>query len=200
MVGYWTDSLRSKYLIIITPEILLISYVQFPISGFPHLESVSYIEFLIWCMVNYLWVVPNAMPDYSRIFKSLCMKSWVKLNKDSIWRTLFSCWRSRSDISYQPQQLLFVVTQSIIQILTSYFNANLPKSHNVFQIQDFHIVNISFLGDGCADKPLSTLWKNYTGTDKPNIIMKVTVCASGKRTFRSLSLEAIHNKHICFQV
>jgi len=34
-------------------------------------------------------------------------------------------------------------------------------------------------GDGCVDKPLATLWKNHTTTDKPNIVMKVTVCASG---------------------
>lgn len=34
-------------------------------------------------------------------------------------------------------------------------------------------------GDGCVDKPLATLWKNHSTTDKPNIMMKVTVCASG---------------------
>lgn len=34
-------------------------------------------------------------------------------------------------------------------------------------------------GDGCVDKPLATLWKNHMTTEKPNIIMKVTVCASG---------------------
>lgn len=34
-------------------------------------------------------------------------------------------------------------------------------------------------GDGCVDKPLATLWKNHMSTDKPNIMMKVTVCASG---------------------
>lgn len=34
-------------------------------------------------------------------------------------------------------------------------------------------------GEGCVDKPLATLWKNHTSTDKPNIVMKVTVCASG---------------------
>lgn len=34
-------------------------------------------------------------------------------------------------------------------------------------------------GEGCVDKPLATLWKNHMSTDKPNIIMKVTVCASG---------------------
>ena len=38
---------------------------------------------------------------------------------------------------------------------------------------------ILFLGDGCIDKPLATLWKNHIGTDKPNIVMKVTVCGSG---------------------
>ena len=38
---------------------------------------------------------------------------------------------------------------------------------------------LSFAGDGCVDKPLATLWKNHTTTDKPNIMMKVTVCASG---------------------
>ena len=36
-----------------------------------------------------------------------------------------------------------------------------------------------FSGDGCIDKPLATLWKNHIGTDKPNIVMKVTVCGSG---------------------
>lgn len=45
----------------------------------------------------------------------------------------------------------------------------------------------NFTGDGCVDKPLATLWKNHTTTDKPNIIMKVTVCASG--------LKAVTNEH-----
>ena len=36
-----------------------------------------------------------------------------------------------------------------------------------------------FSGDGCIDKPLATLWKNHIGTDKPSIVMKVTVCGSG---------------------
>lgn len=39
--------------------------------------------------------------------------------------------------------------------------------------------HIFFPGDGCVDKPLATLWKNHMSTDKPNIMMKVTVCASG---------------------
>jgi len=41
---------------------------------------------------------------------------------------------------------------------------------------------ILFLGDGCADKPLATLWTNYTSNEKPKIVMKVTVCQSGKHT------------------
>eukprot|EP00096_Caligus_rogercresseyi_P007232 TRINITY_DN25033_c0_g1_i1.p1 TRINITY_DN25033_c0_g1~~TRINITY_DN25033_c0_g1_i1.p1 ORF type:complete len:409 (+),score=91.34 TRINITY_DN25033_c0_g1_i1:440-1666(+) len=34
-------------------------------------------------------------------------------------------------------------------------------------------------GDGCAKKPLGTLWKNYISSEKPHIFMKVTVCSSG---------------------
>jgi hypothetical protein len=26
-----------------------------------------------------------------------------------------------------------------------------------------------------VDKPLATLWRNHTGTDKPNIVMKVCI-------------------------
>lgn len=34
-------------------------------------------------------------------------------------------------------------------------------------------------GDGCVEKPLSTLWKNYTGSSKPDVPMKLTVCNAG---------------------
>ncbi|XP_021934268.1 uncharacterized protein LOC110836884 isoform X2 [Zootermopsis nevadensis] len=34
-------------------------------------------------------------------------------------------------------------------------------------------------GEGCVEKPLSTLWKNYTGSSKPDVQMKVTVTQSG---------------------
>ena len=34
-------------------------------------------------------------------------------------------------------------------------------------------------GDGCVDKPLATLWKNYCSNVKHEIFMKVTICASG---------------------
>lgn len=34
-------------------------------------------------------------------------------------------------------------------------------------------------GDGCVEKPLCTLWKNYTSSTKPNVHMKVTVTQSG---------------------
>jgi hypothetical protein len=36
-------------------------------------------------------------------------------------------------------------------------------------------------GEGCVDKPLSTLWRNHIGSDKPDIVMKVTVVSSGLR-------------------
>ncbi|XP_073983408.1 uncharacterized protein isoform X3 [Rhodnius prolixus] len=34
-------------------------------------------------------------------------------------------------------------------------------------------------GEGCVEKPLSTLWKNYQGSCKPDVQMKVTVTQSG---------------------
>ncbi len=34
-------------------------------------------------------------------------------------------------------------------------------------------------GDGCADKPLNTLWRNHIGSDKPHIVMKLTISAQG---------------------
>eukprot|EP00094_Tigriopus_californicus_P010052 TCALIF_09693-PC protein Name:"Similar to FAM43A Protein FAM43A (Homo sapiens)" AED:0.27 eAED:0.27 QI:0/0.66/0.75/1/0.66/0.75/4/197/673 len=34
-------------------------------------------------------------------------------------------------------------------------------------------------GDGCVDKPLSTLWRNHVSSDKANIVMKLTITAQG---------------------
>lgn len=34
-------------------------------------------------------------------------------------------------------------------------------------------------GEGCTDKPLATLWKNYCQSSKADVSMKVTVCNSG---------------------
>ncbi|XP_067014577.2 uncharacterized protein [Anabrus simplex] len=34
-------------------------------------------------------------------------------------------------------------------------------------------------GEGCVEKPLSTLWKNYTGSCKPDVPMKLTVSQAG---------------------
>lgn len=46
-----------------------------------------------------------------------------------------------------------------------------------------------FAGEGCAEKPLSTLWKNYTSSSKPDVNMKVAVTRSGlKATTREHGL------------
>lgn len=42
-----------------------------------------------------------------------------------------------------------------------------------------HVSLLSPPGSGCVDKPLATLWRNHVGSDKPNIVMKLTICASG---------------------
>jgi len=36
-------------------------------------------------------------------------------------------------------------------------------------------------GDGCVDKPLSTLWRNHISSEKADIVMKLTIVASGLR-------------------
>lgn len=36
-------------------------------------------------------------------------------------------------------------------------------------------------GEGCVDKPLSTLWRNHISSEKADIVMKVTIVGSGLR-------------------
>lgn len=36
-----------------------------------------------------------------------------------------------------------------------------------------------FSGEGCIEKPLNTLWKNYSSSSKPDVQMKITVTQSG---------------------
>lgn len=44
-------------------------------------------------------------------------------------------------------------------------------------------------GEGCVEKQLNTLWRNYTQNNKPDVIMRIKVCASGlKATTRQHGL------------
>ena len=43
------------------------------------------------------------------------------------------------------------------------------------------VKHFSVSGDGCVDKPLSTLWRNHISSEKPDILMKMTVVGSGLR-------------------
>lgn len=46
-----------------------------------------------------------------------------------------------------------------------------------------------FAGDSCIEKPLATLWRNYTQNNKPDVVMRITVCCSGlKATTRQHGL------------
>ncbi|KAF2360800.1 PTB/PI domain [Trinorchestia longiramus] len=42
-------------------------------------------------------------------------------------------------------------------------------------------------GEGCVDKPLCTLWRNYCQSNRTDIIMKITICSSG--------LQAVTREH-----
>ncbi|XP_017492591.1 PREDICTED: uncharacterized protein LOC108380706 [Rhagoletis zephyria] len=45
------------------------------------------------------------------------------------------------------------------------------------------------VGEGCVEKQLNTLWRNYTQNNKPDMIMRIKVCASGlKATTRQHGL------------
>ncbi|KAG5870571.1 hypothetical protein JTB14_029719 [Gonioctena quinquepunctata] len=37
------------------------------------------------------------------------------------------------------------------------------------------------IGEGCVEKPLATLWKNYTQSSRPDVRMQLTVCGGGLR-------------------
>lgn len=44
-------------------------------------------------------------------------------------------------------------------------------------------------GDSCIEKPLATLWRNYTQNNKPDVVMRILVCSSGlKATTRQHGL------------
>jgi len=68
--------------IFITHELIMISYIWFPISGFQHLESLSYIEFLIWCLLNHLCVLSIAYLirfGHIRAYVWNLKLSWIKI-------------------------------------------------------------------------------------------------------------------------
>lgn len=55
------------------------------------------------------------------------------------------------------------------------------------------LLNLNFIsnqiGDSCMEKPLATLWRNYTQNYKPDVAMRVKICSSGlKATTRQHGL------------
>ncbi|XP_023177010.2 uncharacterized protein LOC111603586 isoform X2 [Drosophila hydei] len=54
-------------------------------------------------------------------------------------------------------------------------------------------------GEGCVEKQLNTLWRNYTQHTKPDVIMRVKVCASGlKATTRQHGLTEYWSNRITY--
>lgn len=41
------------------------------------------------------------------------------------------------------------------------------------------LVDVWLVGEGCLDKPLATLWKNYCQSSRPDVSMRLSVCSSG---------------------
>lgn len=54
-------------------------------------------------------------------------------------------------------------------------------------------------GDACIEKPLATLWRNYTQNNKPEVLMRLRVCPSGlKATTRQHGLTEYWAHRITF--
>ncbi|XP_055539462.1 uncharacterized protein LOC129726592 [Wyeomyia smithii] len=54
-------------------------------------------------------------------------------------------------------------------------------------------------GEGCVEKPLSTLWRNYTQNSKPDVMMKLCLCPSGlKATTRQHGLTEYWSHRITY--
>ncbi|KAG5681682.1 hypothetical protein PVAND_011095 [Polypedilum vanderplanki] len=54
-------------------------------------------------------------------------------------------------------------------------------------------------GDACIEKPLATLWRNYTQNNKPEVLMRLRVCPSGlKATTRQHGLTEYWSHRITF--
>lgn len=46
----------------------------------------------------------------------------------------------------------------------------------------FFFVTFSFVaGDGCLERPLATLWRNYTQSSRPDVSMQLTIAGGGLR-------------------
>lgn len=55
------------------------------------------------------------------------------------------------------------------------------------------------LGESCMEKPLATLWRNYTQNSKPDVSMRVRICPSGlKATTRQHGLTEYWSHRITF--
>nr|AEZ67839.1 AGAP002757-PA [Anopheles stephensi] len=55
------------------------------------------------------------------------------------------------------------------------------------------------LCDGCVEKPLATLWRNYTQNSKPDVMMKLCLCPSGlKATTRQHGLTEYWSHRITY--
>lgn len=61
------------------------------------------------------------------------------------------------------------------------------------------LFNVFLIGDNCVEKPLATLWRNYTQINKPDVMMRILVCSSGlKATTRQHGLTEYWSNRITY--
>lgn len=67
--------------------------------------------------------------------------------------------------------------------------SQLKRSRPKNLIHSICLLFVHSVGDSCVEKPLTTLWRNYTQNHKPDVVMRIQVCPSGlKATTRQHGL------------
>lgn len=68
-----------------------------------------------------------------------------------------------------------------------------------FRVFFFKFFLCLFAGEACIEKPLATLWRNYTQNNKPEVLMRLRVCPSGlKATTRQHGLTEYWSHRVTF--
>ncbi|OQV21295.1 putative Protein FAM43A [Hypsibius exemplaris] len=59
-------------------------------------------------------------------------------------------------------------------------SVNITDSDPVYKVAYLgNVLTLVAKGEECSEKPLQTLWKNYTATARKDIKMRITICSSG---------------------
>ncbi|KAH8357111.1 hypothetical protein KR084_002779 [Drosophila pseudotakahashii] len=102
----------------------------------------------------------------------------------TLTRSLGKLWRRTHSVDISTPDPEFKVSY-LGNVLTGW-----AKGESIlFRKETILMLQTPLAGEGCVEKQLNTLWRNYTQHSKPDVIMRLKVCASGlKATTRQHGL------------